>query len=56
MGTILPYYSPALTGGGVSENFFKDMMVEMQGHIPGAGPQAAVAGGEAKKKKEKKKR
>ncbi len=30
MGTILPYYSSALTGGGVSENFFKDMMAEMQ--------------------------
>ncbi|TAQ84103.1 hypothetical protein B7494_g7568 [Chlorociboria aeruginascens] len=31
MGTILPYYSPAMTGGGVSENFMKDMMAEMQG-------------------------
>ena len=33
---ILPHYSPALTGGGVSENFFKDMMAEMQG-AGGAG-------------------
>jgi signal recognition particle subunit SRP19 len=31
MGNLLPYYSPALTGGGVSDNFFKDMMAEMQG-------------------------
>ncbi len=30
MNSILPYYSPAMTGGGVSENFFKDMMAEMQ--------------------------
>lgn len=36
MGSILPYYSPAITGGGVSENFFKDMMAEMQG-AGGAG-------------------
>jgi signal recognition particle subunit SRP19 len=56
IGTILPYYSPALTGGGVSENFFKDMMAEMQGHVPGAANQATVTGGEAKKKKEKKKK
>lgn len=34
MGTILPYYSPAMTGGGVSENFFKDMMAEMGGQMP----------------------
>ncbi|KAH6680137.1 signal recognition particle, SRP19 subunit [Halenospora varia] len=39
MGTILPYYSSAITGGGVSENFFKDMMAEMQGAggMPGGG-------------------
>lgn len=30
-GELLPYYSPAMTGGGVSENLFKDMMKEMQG-------------------------
>ncbi|CZR65980.1 related to signal recognition particle protein Sec65 [Phialocephala subalpina] len=36
MGSILPYYSPAMSGGGVSENFFKDMMAEMQG-AGGAG-------------------
>src|SRR5271169_5181460 len=38
MGAILPYYSPAMTGGGVSENFFKDMMKEMQGQMPGMAP------------------
>lgn len=26
MGRILPLHSPALSGGGVSDNFFKDMM------------------------------
>lgn len=31
MGNILPYYSPALPGDGVSENFFKDMMSQMGG-------------------------
>ncbi|KAH6620705.1 putative signal recognition particle protein [Chaetomium sp. MPI-SDFR-AT-0129] len=36
MGELLPYYSPAMTGGGVSENFLKDMMKEMQG-AGGAG-------------------
>ncbi|CAG8961154.1 hypothetical protein HYFRA_00002697 [Hymenoscyphus fraxineus] len=39
MGDILPYYSPALSGGGISDNFFKDMMAEMQsvGGMPGGG-------------------
>jgi signal recognition particle subunit SRP19 len=39
MSTILPHYSPGLTGGGVSENFLKDMMAEMQnaGGAPGLG-------------------
>jgi signal recognition particle subunit SRP19 len=36
MGSILPYYSHGLTGGGVSDNFFKDMMAEMQ-NAGGAG-------------------
>jgi len=30
-GTILPLHSPAISGGGVSENMFKDMMNEVQG-------------------------
>jgi len=67
MGAILPYYSPAMTGGGVSENFFKDMMTEMGGQLPpgmegmqgmlgGAGPSAAAGGGgEGKQKKVKRK-
>jgi signal recognition particle subunit SRP19 len=39
MNDILPYYSPGLTGGGVSDNIFKDMMAEMQGAggMPGGG-------------------
>lgn len=52
LGTVLPLHSPAITGGGVSENLFKDMMAEMQGE---AGGPSNGAGGEAKKKKDKKK-
>ncbi|KAI1193955.1 signal recognition particle, SRP19 subunit [Nemania serpens] len=39
LGELLPAYSAAMTGGGVSENAFKDMMREMQGQggAPGAG-------------------
>jgi signal recognition particle subunit SRP19 len=44
MGELLPYLSPAMTGGGVSENLFKDMMREMQG---GGDPMAALMGGAA---------
>ncbi|RSL42913.1 hypothetical protein CEP53_011946 [Fusarium sp. AF-6] len=61
MGELLPYLSPAMTGGGVSENLFKDMMKEMQG---GGDPMAALMGAQAggdesssgggKKKKDKK--
>ncbi|KAK1765554.1 hypothetical protein QBC33DRAFT_579667 [Phialemonium atrogriseum] len=63
IGELLPYYSPAMTGGGVSENFFKDMMKEMQGGGDMASIMAAAAGGsggggggggEEKKKKDKK--
>lgn len=50
MNTILPLHSAALTGGGVSENFFKDMMAEVRGQIPsGEAPEPA------KSKKDKKK-
>lgn len=42
MGELLPYTSPAMTGGGVSENLFKDMMKEMQG---GGDPMSALMGG-----------
>ncbi|KAI6779814.1 Signal recognition particle SEC65 subunit-like protein [Emericellopsis cladophorae] len=44
MGELLPYTSAAMTGGGVSENLFKDMMSEMQG---GGNPMAALMGGAA---------
>lgn len=37
MGDLLPAYSAAMTGGGVSENAFKDMMREMQGQPGGGG-------------------
>ncbi|KAK0125699.1 signal recognition particle subunit [Cadophora gregata] len=43
MNTLLPHYSPALTGGGVSDNFFKDMMAEMQG-AGGAGGAGGMPG------------
>jgi signal recognition particle subunit SRP19 len=56
---LLPYYSPAMTGGGVSENLFKDMMREMQGGGDMASLLSGAAGGgnaavEEKKKKDKK--
>ena len=54
MGTILPLHSPALSGGGVSENIIKDMMQEAQGGgIPGL-PESS-ASGDTRKKKDKKK-
>lgn len=37
VGEFLPYYSPAITGGGVSENLLQDMMKEMQGAGGGGG-------------------
>jgi len=55
MGSILPLHSPALSGGGVSDNFFKEMMQEMQGAqgmVDGGG---GGSGAEGKKKKDKKK-
>ncbi|PHH81493.1 hypothetical protein CDD82_640 [Ophiocordyceps australis] len=63
MGSLVPYLSPAMTGGGVSENLIKDMMKEMQsGADPMAalmagqqpGPASASAGAPTKKKKDKK--
>jgi signal recognition particle subunit SRP19 len=65
MASILPYYSPGLTGGGVSENFLKDMMAEMggggmPGMIPGvpgmSGGEASGSGVEVKKKEKKEKK
>ena len=58
MGSILPLHSPALSGGGVSENFLKDMMAEMggMGGLPG-GMGGDPSGGQSQKKvKDKKKK
>jgi signal recognition particle subunit SRP19 len=49
MNTILPLHSPAMSGGGVSENFLKDIMAEMQGELPGG------KSNEGKKRNDKKK-
>jgi signal recognition particle subunit SRP19 len=57
MNPILPLHSPALTGGGVSENFLQDMMAEMGGGDMGAAGGNAIAGGsEGKKQKKDKKK
>lgn len=51
VGEFLPYYSPAITGGGVSENLLQDMMKEMQGAgggmpgMPGGMDMASLLGG-----------
>ena len=51
MSEILPLHSPAMSGGGVSENMLKDMMAEMQGSggmpgMPGMpGMQGLMGGG-----------
>lgn len=65
MGTILPLHSPALSGGGVNENYFKDILSEMQGQggMPGMpnipGMSGMLGGNEpdasGSKKKDKKK-
>ncbi|KAF9734683.1 hypothetical protein PMIN06_006189 [Paraphaeosphaeria minitans] len=61
LNKILPLHSPALTGGGVSDNFLQDMMAEMQGEMGGAAGGGAIAAGGAgaggsKSKKDKKKK
>ncbi|CZT23915.1 related to signal recognition particle protein Sec65 [Ramularia collo-cygni] len=58
IGTILPLHSPALSGGGVSDNMFKDMMAEMGGQLPaGMAGMGGDAGGQPPKKvKDKKKK
>ncbi|KAI0878593.1 signal recognition particle, SRP19 subunit [Hypoxylon argillaceum] len=42
LGELLPAYSAAMTGGGVSENAFKDMMRDMQNQ---GGPGGGMPGG-----------
>jgi signal recognition particle subunit SRP19 len=53
MGDLLPALSPAMTGGGISEGMFREMMKEMG---PGGDAMAALmgAGAEEKEPKEKK--
>ena len=56
VNAILPLHSPAVTGGGVSENLLKDMMNEMQGAAGGAGgggSGTSTPGGSKKKDKKK---
>ncbi|KAF2396037.1 signal recognition particle, SRP19 subunit [Trichodelitschia bisporula] len=55
VNSILPLHSPAMTGGGVSEDFLKDVMAEMQGGLPG-GVGGSGGGGQVEKRKEKKKK
>ena len=55
INSILPLHSPALSGGGVSENMFKEMMQEMQKEQGGAPP-AQIDGGKGEKKKKDKKK
>ncbi|OQD68411.1 hypothetical protein PENDEC_c036G05357 [Penicillium decumbens] len=68
IGKILPIHSPAYSGGGVSDNPFKEAMAEMQNMggmpgmpqipgmpgMPGMGGEASGAGTEKKKKDKKK--
>ncbi|KAI9884841.1 MAG: Type I transmembrane sorting receptor [Watsoniomyces obsoletus] len=44
MGTILPLHSPALSGGGVSESMFREMMADMQNDGGGAGGGGGLPG------------
>lgn len=57
MNTILPLHSPALSGGGVSENILKDMMQEMQAGQAAQGGASSgggqiEGGGQGKRKRE----
>ena len=53
MNKILPLHSAALSGGGVSENLFKDMMADMQGQ---GGAAAGIDGAGTKQNKKDKKK
>lgn len=46
IGKILPLHSPALSGGGVSEDMMSQMMQQMGGQLP-AGMQGLMGGGDA---------
>jgi signal recognition particle subunit SRP19 len=62
INSIVPTHSPAVTGGGVSEDLFKDFQAVMQGQMPqGAGPSGVdhgvlpqIESGSAAKKEKKK--
>ena len=43
LNSILPLHSPAISGGGVSDNILKDMMQEMSG-ASGGNPMASLMG------------
>merc|ERR1711977_123467 len=50
VNAILPLHSPAVTGGGVSENMLNDMMKEMGGAQGGGGSGTSTPGGSKKMK------
>ncbi|KAF8251119.1 signal recognition particle, SRP19 subunit [Wilcoxina mikolae CBS 423.85] len=57
MGTILPLHSPALSGPGVTEDIFKEMMEGMgMGGLTGGAPGASGGAVEGKKEKKEKKK
>jgi len=50
MGSILPIHSPAVSGGGVGDDFFKEAMEEIrqaqsQGQLPAGMPGGGGGGG-----------
>lgn len=45
IGSVLPLHSPALSGGGVSDNMMADMMKELQGQGGGGMPGMPSLGG-----------
>jgi len=51
---VLPFHSAAASGGGMGEDFLKDMMNEMQGLPPGAAGPAGGGGGNSQKKPKRK--
>lgn len=53
LGTVLPFHSAAVSGGGVSENMFKDIMSQMGGGQAGAMPPAVEEPVSSKKKDKK---
>lgn len=55
LGKILPIHSPAYSGGGISDNPFKEAMEEMQKLQGMPAEPSNDSGGDTKKKKDKKK-